>query len=69
MVSPWDGGISGLGQDVLVALGVDEHAQPQALLHVLPREVLLGTGLFFLHPQDRLKIDPFDLQEPPMLRH
>lgn len=69
VVSPWDGGIPGTRQDVLVVLGVDEHAQAQVLLHLPPAEVLLRVGLLLLHPQDRLKIDPFDLQEGTMSRH
>lgn len=69
VVGPRDGGVPGPRQDVLVVLRVDEHTQAQVLLHLPPAEVLLRVSLLLLHPQDRLKIDPFDLQEGPMSRH
>lgn len=60
-VCPRDGGVPGLGQDVLVILGVDKHAEAQVLLDLPVREVLLGAGLVLFHPQNCLKVDPSDL--------
>lgn len=60
-VCPRDRGVPGLGQDVLVVLRVDEHAETQAVLCFPFCEILLRIGLFFLHPQNGLKIDSFDL--------
>ena len=61
VVCAWNGGVPGLGQDVPVVLGVDQHAETQVVLHFPLREVLLGIGLFFLYSEDCLKIDPFHL--------
>jgi hypothetical protein len=62
VVCAWDSRISGLGQNVLVVLGVDEHAETQAVLHLPLRHILLGAGLLLLHSQNCLKVDAFDLQ-------
>lgn len=62
-----DGGVSGLGQNVLVVLGVDKHAETQAILHFPLCDILFGTGFLLLHSQNSLEVDPFDLEEQPML--
>ena len=63
-VSPGHGGVPGLGEDVLVVLGVDEHAQSQIVLrlpppgHILPFPPVL---LILLNSEHRLHIHPLHL--------
>lgn len=62
VVRTWDSGIPGFGQNILVVLGIDKHAEAQAILYFPLCDILLGTGLLFLHSQNRLKVDSLDLE-------
>ena len=53
------GGVSGSGEDVLVVLGVDEHAEAQVLLRWVPvGSILVFQSLISVYPQHCFNIHP-----------
>lgn len=59
-------GVSWFCQDILVVLRVNEHAQPQVVLHLLLLGLVLpfpSILLILLHSQHRLHVDSFHLRD------
>lgn len=62
MVSTGHGGVPRLGQDILVVLGVDQHTEPQVILHLPPGHVPLRVLLILLHAENGFHVNTLHLR-------